>query len=245
MLENASDEGSVTLKEPRRQRGRPAGDAAHALPEDRLLDLAFESFASLGYEGTTVRDLAKQIGVSHNLLNVRFGSKADLWRRAVDSRVERFGGPVFSVFDQVDLDPEARLRLLVQRFCVWTTENTDFVGISYAEARRSTWRLDYLVQLYIMPFKESLDVLLAKVKAVRSIRPISSSAFMTMLVQGVGFYFAATPMLSAIGVAEEVAPESLSQRVDEFAEFLLAGLLGPTSDASLAATPIKRADAVI
>lgn len=198
------------------------------MPEERVLHLAFESFAEFGYEGTTVRDLAKRLEVSHNLLNVRFGSKADLWRRAVDWRVARFGAPVFSVFERTDLEPEARLRLLVHRFCAWAAENPSFISISHAEGRRSTWRLDYLVALYIAPFKHSLDALFAQVEANRPMRAISSSAFMAMLVQGVGFYFASTPMLVALGVGEEADPQAVPQRVGEFADVLLAGLLGAT-----------------
>ena len=214
-------------KTARRPRGRPPADAARAVPEERLLHLAFESFAEFGYEGTTVRELAKRLGVSHNLLNVRFGSKADLWRRAVDWRVARFGAPVFAVFERTDLDPENRLRLLVHRFCGWAAENPSFISVSHAEGRRATWRLDYLVSLYIQPFKHSLDALFAQVVATRPMRPISSSAFMAMLVQGVGFYFASTPMLEALGVADESAPEAIPQRVAEFADTLLAGVLGP------------------
>jgi AcrR family transcriptional regulator len=212
-----------------RRRGRPPADAASAVPEERVLHLAFESFAESGYEGTTVRDLAKRLGVSHNLLNVRFGSKADLWRKAVDWRVARFGAPVFSVFDRGDLDPESRLVLLVHRFCGWAAENPSFIGISHAEGRRSTWRLDYLVNLYIRPFKHSLDALFAEVRAHRPMRDISSSAFMAVLVQGVGFYFASAPMLEALGAGEEADPEAIPQRVAEFADTLLAGLLGPAA----------------
>ncbi len=208
-----------------RRRGRPATDAAHAVSEERVLDLAFTAFAALGYEGTTVRELAKQLGVSHNLLNVRFGSKADLWRRAVDARVAQFGMPVFTAFDEDALDHEARLRLVVHRFCAWAADNPDFVGISYAEGRRATWRLDYLVDLYIRPFKERLDALFANVAAMRPIRSISSSAFMAMLVQGTGFYFASRPMLEQIGEAGEADPSQKQREVREFAEFLLAGLL--------------------
>ncbi|WP_068073426.1 TetR/AcrR family transcriptional regulator [Novosphingobium lentum] len=224
-----------------RRRGRPPADAASAVPEERVLHLAFESFAEFGYEGTTVRELAKRLGVSHNLLNVRFGSKADLWRRAVDWRVARFGAPVFSVFDRTDLDPESRLRLLVHRFCGWAAENPSFISISHAEGRRSTWRLDYLVALYIQPFKHSLDALFGEVLAIRPMRGISSSAFMAMLVQGVGFYFASTPMLEALGVGEEADPEAIPQRVGQFADTLLAGLLGP---ASSMAVPDRQADAI-
>lgn len=192
-----------------------------------MLNLAFESFAESGYEGTTVRDLAKRLGVSHNLLNVRFGSKADLWRKAVDWRVAQFGPPVFSVFDRTDLGPEHRLRLLVHRFCGWAAENPSFISISHAEGRRNTWRLDYLVGLYIQPFMLSLDALFVQVRATRPMLNISSTAFMAMLVQGVGFYFASVPMLEALGVGNEANPEAIPQRVAEFADTLLAGLLGP------------------
>lgn len=209
-----------------RGRGRPASDAAHIVPEERMLDLAFATFAALGFEGTTVRDLAKQLGVSHNLLNVRFGSKADLWRRAVDSRVARFGGPVFSALDQHELDAVARLRLLVHRFCAWSARNPDFVRISSVEGCRDTWRLRYLVDLYIRPFKERLDALLGELRTHRSGPLISSSAFMAVLVQGVGFYFASRPMLDALGAGDEVEPARLARRVDEFSAFLMAGLLG-------------------
>lgn len=209
-----------------RRRGRPANDASHAVPEETVLDLAFETFAQRGFEGTTVRELAKRLGVSHNLLNVRFGTKDDLWRRAVDSRVARFGGPVFAAFDERGLDAESRLRLLVHRFCAWAAENPDFVGLSHAEGRRATWRLDYLVDLYIGPFKRQLDRLFAEVAAVRDMRALSSSAFMAMLVQGTGFYFASGAMLEAIGDGDELAPERVAARVDELTQFLIAGLLG-------------------
>ena len=49
-----------------------------------MLEAALVSFAELGYEGTSVRDLCRQLGVSHNLIHQRFGSKDDLWYAAVD-----------------------------------------------------------------------------------------------------------------------------------------------------------------
>ncbi len=210
---------------PLRPRGRPANDAVHAVPEERMLDLAFAAFADLGYEGTTLRDLAKQLGVSHNLLNVRFGSKADLWRRAVDARVARIGPPVFAAFDAAGLDDEARLRELVRRFCGWAADNPDFVGISHAEGRRATWRLDYLVDAYILPFKQRLDALMGRVAAQRTVRDISTTAFMAMLVQGVGFYFASRPLLERIGEPGELALGHEADQVNIFADFILAGLL--------------------
>jgi TetR/AcrR family transcriptional regulator len=214
-----------------RRRGRPRADALHAVPEARVLDLAFHTFARRGYEGTTLRALAKQLGVSHNLLNVRFGTKSSLWRRAVDARVARAAPPVYAAFDAPGLDDEARLKQFIHRFCHWAQENPELVGITNVECRHASWRLDYIVDGYLLPFKQRLDALMEGVAGIRRVRPLSTPALMSLLVQGVGFYFASGPMLERIGAAHEIAPSHLEAQVTTFANFILAGLL-----------PVARAD---
>lgn len=216
---------AAPVARPARRRGRPVSDGAQAVRETDVLAAAFHSFAERGYEATTLRELAKDLGVSHNLLNVRFGSKADLWRRAIDARVAQVSPPVFAAFDAPGLTSEARLRELVLRFCGWAAQNPDFVGLSHAEGRRATWRLDYLVDAYILPFKRRLDTLLGEVAAERPVRDISTTAFMALLVQGVGFYFASAPMLARIGAADEIENTHTERQVRIFADFILAGLL--------------------
>jgi len=208
-----------------RRRGRPAGDDAGAVPEERMLDLAFHTFSERGYEGTTLRELSKELGVSHNLINVRFGSKADLWRRAVDVRVARIAPAVWAAFDAPGLNDTERLRVLIHSFCRWAAENPEFVGLTHIESRRATWRIDYLVNAYIMPFKTRFDALLNQVAAQRPLRDISSSALMALLVEGVGFYFASAPLMQRMHVAAEIAPEQIPLQIRKFADLILAGLL--------------------
>jgi TetR/AcrR family transcriptional regulator len=214
-----------------RRRGRPRADAAHAVPEAHVLDLAFHAFARKGYEGTTLRALAKQLGVSHNLLNVRFGTKASLWRCAVDARVARAAPPVYAAFDAPGLNEEARLRQFIHRICRWALENPELVGITNVECRHASWRLDYIVDGYLLPFKQRLDELMERVAAIRPVRPLSTTALMSVLVQGVGFYFDSGPMLERLGAAEEIAAPHLDTQLSVFAEFILAGLL-PASEAA-------------
>src|SRR5277367_2477918 len=208
-----------------RRRGRPRADAAHAVPEARVLNLAFQTFARRGFEGTTLRALAKQLGVSHNLLNVRFGTKSNLWRRAVDARVAQAAPPVYAAFDAAGLNDEWRLRQFIHRVCRWALENPELVGITNVECRHASWRLDYIVDGYLLPFKQRLDDLMENVAAVRPVRPLSTPALMSILVQGVGFYFASGPTLERLGAAQEIAAPNLEAQLSAFAEFILAGLL--------------------
>ena len=212
------------LERPRRTRGRPAHNAVQALDEDHLLGLAFATFAERGYEGTTLRDLAKRLGVSHNLLNVRFGRKEDLWTRAVDWRMAQASPLVETVFEEM-ADPESRLRHLVHRFCLWATLNADIVALTHVEGCRSTWRLDHIVDRFVLPFQERLDGLLEAVRERRPVNGLSTPAIMALLVQGVGFYFSAKPMLERLGAGEEVHQAHAADQAERMAEFLLSALL--------------------
>ena len=218
------EDDEITIQAPARRRGRPAQNAIQAMDEGVLLSLAFQTFAERGYEGTTLRELAKQLGVSHNLINVRFGKKADLWKRAVDWRLGRASAFVTIAFD-TDADAEARLRSVVHLFCQWATEHTDIVALTHVEGYRNTWRLDYIVQRFILPFKERLDALIKEVSATRPVLALSTPALMAMLVQGVGYFFGAVPLQQRIGAGSEVAPVNAKQQAALMADFLLAGLL--------------------
>ena len=190
--------------------------------------MAFAAFAERGYEGTTLRDLSKQLGVSHNLINVRFGKKAELWKCAVDWRLSTASRSVAAAFEESP-DDETNLRHLIHRFCLWATRHADIVGLTYLEGRRNTWRMEYIADHFIFPFKLRLDTLLARVAARRPVSPVSSEALMAMLVQGVGYFFGTTALQQRLGAGEAVTEANAPKQAALMAEFLLAGLLPPSA----------------
>src|SRR3981189_248718 len=74
-----------TMSAPSRRRpsGRPRSDESPASLED-ILSAALKAFATHGYDGVALRTLNRELGVSHNALNGRFGSKEALWYATVD-----------------------------------------------------------------------------------------------------------------------------------------------------------------
>jgi AcrR family transcriptional regulator len=56
----------------------------------RLLQAATDSFAELGYEGTSLRTIAEEAGVAFQLITYYFGSKEELWVATVDFLFERY-----------------------------------------------------------------------------------------------------------------------------------------------------------
>src|SRR5258708_38747261 len=81
-----------------------------------VVNIPLRAFATLGYAGTSIRELNQQLGVSHNLLNRRFGSKEQLWRATVDN----FIGEVVTELKAALCDDEAdsleTLRRLIVTF---------------------------------------------------------------------------------------------------------------------------------
>ena len=97
-----------------RRRGRPPkSDAADT--KELLLQAALRLFADKGYEGTSIRDIARSVGLSESVLYAHFSNK----RAIFDAVFSRLGplsatGALHDLGDQ-DADPAAFLRALVAR----------------------------------------------------------------------------------------------------------------------------------
>src|SRR5260370_8862033 len=92
----------------RKRTGRPKTQDAPGTVE-QILDAAFRAFATYGYDGVAVRTLNRELGVSHNLIHQRFGSKLGLWYATVDRAFGRQVAELATAFDPTLADPPAQL----------------------------------------------------------------------------------------------------------------------------------------
>jgi AcrR family transcriptional regulator len=104
----------VTATASGRRRGRPPKSGA-ADTKELLLQAALRLFADKGYEGTSVRDIARSVGLSESVLYAHFSNK-----RAIFDAVFARLGPVSALGALTDLgdpdaDPPGFLRALIAR----------------------------------------------------------------------------------------------------------------------------------
>ena len=90
--------------------------------EGELLDLALDAFADQGYDGTSVRDVCRRLGVSHNLVHERYGSKEALWYAAIDHGFRSLATELATAANEAPGDELDRLRAILVRYVEVTAE---------------------------------------------------------------------------------------------------------------------------
>ena len=172
----------TTAMKSERPRGRPK--ASDSVPIEEILDKALSMFATVGYDGMSLRTLNRELGVSHNLIHQRFGTKEELWRAAVDYGFGRLVRQMQGLFDPTISDPLEQLRLAVHRFVVYSADHPELVALMNIEARQDTDRLTYIYDTYIEPLLKDVARLLAHLADQGVIRPIPLRTFHFLLAHG-------------------------------------------------------------
>jgi AcrR family transcriptional regulator len=204
------------------------GDDAVAHPSDgELLDAALEAFAENGYAGTSVRELARRLGVHHNHIPQRFGSKERLWYTAVDHGFGLVLNELMSAFEEPapELDELARLRTMVVRFIEINAARPALLRIVNSEAVIGGARLEYLFRAYIEPVRRYGSHVLSKLQARGEVSTSSAGILYFLMAGGVGGPIIFPGLADRLGVGLDPAdPDAVHRLAIEMVDVLFDGL---------------------
>lgn len=212
----------ITAVKSERPRGRPK--ASESMPIDEILDKALTMFATVGYDGMSLRTLNRELGVSHNLIYQRFGSKDELWRAAVDYGFGRLMRQLQGLFDPTLTDPLEQLRLAVYRFVVYSADHPELVALMNIEGRQDTDRLAYIYDTYIEPILKDVARLLVHLADQGVIRPIPLRTFFFLLAHGGTAPHALLPLATKFDAASPEKPAAIDQHATLVSTILVEGL---------------------
>jgi len=198
-----------------------------------LLDRALEAFAQSGYEAASMRELCRDLGVSHNYVYKQYGSKEALWYAAVDHGF----GSLLEVFVEVVTTTEGdeidRLRAVLVRFVEVCAGSPALLRLITNEAQEGGPRLDFISRTYIMPSMRLVDTLLHALQRGSNVRPIPSGMFYFLFAHGAGGPFALPGLAARFGDTADLAdPGALHRYAQSVVDFLLAGLQQPVDGSS-------------
>jgi AcrR family transcriptional regulator len=189
-----------------------------------ILDAALRAFARQGYDGMSVRTLNADLGVSHNLINKRFGSKEELWRAAVDHGFGAMVRHMESVFDPTISDPLEQLRLVIRRFIEFSAEHPELLGLMDIEARQKTDRLAYIFETYIVPSLAGTARLLEHLMADGRIRRVPLRTAHFLMAHGAVAPFTLVPLAELFDPQSPLDPAAVREHAALIADVMIAGL---------------------
>ncbi len=206
-----------------RRPGRPRAQDA-PLSVDAMLKAALGAFATHGYDGMSVSALSRDLGVSHNLLHQRFGSKEALWYAAVDWG---FGGLVDELAKAADptlSDPLEQLAIILRRFLEVSAERPELVGLMNIEGRERSARLTFLYDHYVEPLTAPIGRLLEHLAAAGRVRPISARAFLFLVAHGAAAPFTLEALARELDPSDPFDPAEQAAYIDAVVDVLIAGI---------------------
>src|ERR1700736_1431814 len=203
--------------------GRPRAQDAPVTME-QILDAAFRAFATYGYDGVAVRTLNRELGVSHNLIHQRFGSKHRLWYAAVDRAFSQQITELATAFDPTLADPLDQLNHTIRSFVRYSAERPELLGLMNIEARVDSERLDYIYDNYVAPALEPLGRLLDHLQTEGRIRPISLRALFFLVAHGAAAPFTLAPLACRLDNTDPLDPNQVAEQAALAADVLTSGL---------------------
>ncbi len=201
---------------------------AQSVSDEQMLDAALEAFAARGFNGTSVREVARSLGVSHNLIPQRFGSKERLWFAAVDHGFGRLAIDLVAATEALDGDEVTdidRLRAMVVRFVEANAERPSLLRIINQEATTPGPRLDHLYDSYIDPVREFGARVLAELRSRGEVRSDSVMLLYFLMVHGAGGAWTLPALAARFGEPVEVLDdEARHRRALEAVDVIFDGL---------------------
>jgi len=124
--------------------------------KDQILAAAKKMFSSRGYEGTTVRDICTEAGVSLALVSYHFGGKEKVFFALFDPIRRSFVG------DAPDLsDGLSELKAFSREFVVFRHEERELIDILQQELLLHSPRLEMLRDVFLPAWERMRLILLA------------------------------------------------------------------------------------
>lgn len=211
----------------RRTRGRPL--PGESVGPDVILRAARRTFAKRGYDATSVREIARELGVDAALIAHHFGSKVTLWNAVVDQIAELMA-PLFDAVDVLRASP-LTYRARVERALAFGVDMVfaePDVGMFFSTAATEEGeRFDRLVVQLVRPYYAAMASLLNDAAEAGEIQAVDPGLLFFMLEHAISTTVSYSHLMHEFS--------KLPLQPDAFKRAVLAtaiNMLGPAKPAS-------------
>jgi TetR/AcrR family transcriptional regulator len=138
----------------------------------RIIEAAREAFSTMGFEGASLRSVAKEAGVQHQLATYYFKTKEELWMAVMDELAIGFFARLGERIRGLEgVDAPTKLRLVVREFVKYSAEYPQLHRLMTMEGRRESERLAWLIKRHVSRFYSISTKLIREAQATGVVRP--------------------------------------------------------------------------
>jgi TetR/AcrR family transcriptional regulator len=138
----------------------------------RIIAAAREAFSTIGFEGASLRSVAKDAGVPHQLATYYFKTKEELWMAVMDELATGFFTRLGDRIRGLEgVDAATKLRLVVREFVEYSAENPQLHRLMALEGRKESERLVWLIGRHVSRFFAISTKLIREGQALGVVRP--------------------------------------------------------------------------
>lgn len=118
----------------------------------RILDSALTLFSERGFDSASVRDIAARAGVTHAMIRLHFGSKAQLWQAAVHHLFNRMAMEMQPRAGEPPFDAgRAGFECFIRRYVHYCARHPEHARLMLQESMRDNEQLRFAVEHHIAP----------------------------------------------------------------------------------------------
>ncbi len=201
-------------------------DLTTSSTRDAILQAALQAFASQGYAGTSLNEIAEIVGIRRQSLLHHFPTKETLYRQVFAKRLSEWFVDMEGVTSdhEPDLTPWERVARTIATGFRFFQENPDFVRMVRREALDGADHLGFDLGTALRPMMDRSIVFFS--------REMDNGVFRRhdpeqLLLTGYGAllsYFSDLPFIESLIGRDPLANDELERRLDHFQTFIRAAL---------------------
>jgi TetR/AcrR family transcriptional regulator len=203
---------------------RPAGAVGRKQPTEmleRLMQAAFDAFAAYGYEGASMREIARQAGTTIQRISYHVSSKEELWKQVLSRLVDRYELRRQALIQSLGDAPAAvKLRHIITDMVEYISEVPGIYHIMTAEAARTSERLTWLCDTYLIPWVRDTVALIEQAQRDGAVRRVDPARLHYAMLAIGSMPFAVAAEFKATTGYDPFRPEEIQKTIDFICELV-------------------------